>query len=232
LSPGYTGNYETQTECTGDPSFCGSSWLGTWLALGGKNSIDAVAFHGYPQIGMAPEEIQGAVDLIHGTMQQNGVGSLPLIDSESSWGTATSLPAQADQIAWLAKHLLLEQSMGIQRTVWYAYDSPSWGTLWSSSTGLNLVGEAYVQVEKWLTGTTPGQPCAALATDPTTFTCTYTRPDGYAAEAVWNTAGAKSVAVPSQYVQFHNLSGTVQSISGGAVEISTTPILLETSSVF
>jgi hypothetical protein len=232
LSPGYTGNYETQVECSGDTSFCGSAWLGTWLALGGKSSIDAVSFHGYPQIAEAPEEIQGAVDLIHATMQQNGVGALPLIDAESSWGTNDRLPAQADQTAWLARHLLLEQSMGVQSSFWYAYDSPTWGTLWSSTSGLNQVGDAYEQVAKWLTGTTLSQPCAALSTDSTTFVCTYTRPNGYVAQAIWNTAGAKSFAVSSQFVQYHDLTGAVQPIAGGMVEISTTPILLESKSAF
>jgi hypothetical protein len=232
LNPGYTGNYETQVECTGAPSFCGSAWLSTWLDLGGKNVIDAVAFHGYPQINVAPEEIQGAVNLLKATMARSGVGALPLIDTESAWGRNVNLPNETDQIAWLAKHLLLEQSMGVQHTFWYAYDSPSWGTLWSISGGLNPVGDAYEQVEKWLTGTTLSQPCAALPDDPTTFVCSYTRPKGYVAQAVWNTAGDKTYTVPSQFLQYHDLSGAVQSIGGGTVTISTTPILLESSSVF
>ena len=232
LSPGITGNYETEVECTGDPSYCGSAWLSNWFSLGGAATIDGVAFHGYPAIGEAPEQIQGAVDLISSTMSQAGVGSLPIIDAESSWGANTNLPALADQTAWVARHLILEQSMGVQSTYWYAYDATDTGTLWTSSTGLNPTGEAYAQVEKWLTGATLTQPCAQLPTDATTFVCSYTRPNGYSAEAIWNTTSTESVAVSSTFVQYHDLTGAINPVSGGTVEISTTPILLENTSAF
>jgi Chitobiase/beta-hexosaminidase C-terminal domain len=232
LSPTVTGAYETQAECLGSAQYCGTTWLNHWLAIGGKNYIDVVAIHGYPSIGLAPEQIQGSVYQIQAAMNQNGVGSLPLWDTESSWRNNTNIPAASDQEGWLARHLLLEQSIGVQRTFWYSYDIATWGTLWTSTSGLNSAGDAYEQVTKWLTGATVSQPCAALPSDQTTFVCSYTRPNGYVAEAIWNTAAAKSVAVPSQFVQYHDLSGVVRPVSGGTVEISTTPILLESSSAF
>jgi hypothetical protein len=231
LSPGVTGNYETQVQCAGNPKYCGSKWLSNWFDVGGTSYIDAVAFHGYPVTGVAPEQIQGSVDLIQATMAQHGVGSLPVWDTESSWGQNTALAAEADQVNWLARHLLLEESMGVQRTIWYAYDNPSWGTLWKAATDINAAGEAYGQVAKWLTGTTLTGPCAALSNDATTFVCTYTRENGYVAKAIWNTAGGKSFAVSAQFVQYRDLSGAVRSTAGGTVEISTSPILLESSSV-
>jgi hypothetical protein len=191
-----------------------------------------VAFHGYPQITETPEQIQGAITLLQIAMNQNGVGALPLIDTESSWGLNTALPEQTDQVAFLARHLLLEQSMGVQGSFWYNYSSPTWGTLWSASTGLNPVGDADQQVAKWIEGATLTQPCAATTADPTTFTCGYTRPNGYSALAVWNTVGEKSFAVPQNLVQYHDLGGSTVPVSGGSVEISTAPILLETSSAF
>jgi LysM repeat protein len=232
LSPTFTGAYETQAECLGSVQYCGTTWLSNWLALGGKSYIDVVGFHGYPGIGLAPEEIQGGVYQVQAAMTQNGVGSLPLWDTESSWRNNTNIPAASDQAGWLARHFLLEESIGVQRTFWYAYDAPTWGTLWTSASGLDEAGEAYAQVAKWLTGTTLSQPCAVLPSDETTFVCSYTRPDGYAAEAIWNTTAEKSVSVSSQFVQYHDLSGVVWPVSGGTVEISTNPILLETSSAF
>lgn len=232
LSPTLTGAYETQAECLGSTQYCGTTWLNNWLAMGGKNYIDVVSFHGYPSVGLAPEQIQGSVYQIQAAMNQNGVGSLPLWDTESSWRDNTNIPVASDQQGWLARHFLLEQSIGVQRTFWYSYDIPTWGTLWTSTSGLNSAGEAYEQVTKWLTGSTVSQPCAASPSDQTTFVCSYTRPNGYAAEAIWNTAAAKSVAVPSQFVQYHDLSGVMWPVSGGTVEISTTPILLESSSAF
>lgn len=232
LSPGVAGNYETQVQCGGNPKYCGSAWLSNWLGLGGTRYIDAVAFHGYPVTGEAPEQIQGSIDLVQATMAQHGVGCLPLWDTESSWGQNTALTAQSDQVGWLARHLLLEESMGVQRTIWYAYDSPSWGTLWKDTTDINAAGEAYGQLAKWLTGTTLTGPCAGSPNDATTFVCTYTRPNGYVAQAIWNTTSEKPLAVSKQFVQYRDLSGVVRSITGGTVEISTSPILLESSSAF
>ncbi len=232
LSPSVTGVYETQAECLGSSPYCGTTWLANWLALGGASSINAVALHAYPNIGIDPEQIQGSAYQLQAAMIQNGVGSMPLWDTESSWRNNTNIPAPADQAAWLARHLLLEESIGIQHSFWYAYDTPGWGTLWSATSGLDLAGEAFGQVANWLTGATVSQPCAAVPTNQTTFVCSYTRPNGYVAQAVWNTAGAQSYAVPSQFVQYHDLTGAVSPVSGGSVQISTTPILLESSSVF
>ena len=232
LSPGVTGSYETAADCAGDPGYCGSDWLATWFALGGNRQIDGVAFHGYPAIGEAPEQIQGAVDLYHYTMAEAGIGTLPLVDTESSWAWNTNLPAETDQAAWTARHLLLEHSMGVQRTFWYAYDYSIWGTLWTPLVGLTPAGEAYDQTERWLTGATLTAPCSQTAADITTFTCGYTRPNGYSAQAIWNTAADKTVTVPTQFVQYHDLEGHITPVSGGKVQISTTPILLETKSAF
>jgi hypothetical protein len=232
LSPSTTINFETPTECaTRDPR-CGSKWMNNWLSAGGKNYIDGVAFHGYPSVGEAPEQIQGVVTLQQVAMNQNGVGSLPIVDAESSWGLNTRLPDESDQIAFLGRHFLLEHSMGVQSSFWYAYDSASWGGLWTSSAGLNAVGEADQQVAKWIDGVTLIHPCNMTATDATTYICSYTRPNGYSALAVWNTVGEKSFTVPAGLVQYRDLYGNEINVWGGSVEISTSPILLESFSAF
>ncbi len=215
LSPSTTVSLETPSECaTYDPR-CGSNWTSKWLAAGGKNSVDVIAFHGYPWINELPEQIQGAVTLEQIAMNQNGVGSLPLWDTESSWGTNASLPAENDQVNFLARHLLLEESMGVQRQFWWDYDGGAWGTLWTSAVGLNPAGDAYQQVEKWVTGTTLSQPCAPTDAGSTTYTCGYTRANGYKALAVWSTSTAKPLfTVPTGYVQYHDLGGNEKPISG------------------
>ena len=232
LSPSTTIDFETPYECANYDLRCGSTWLNNWLAAGGSSSIDAVAFHGYPDYGEDPEQIQGVIKLQQLAMNQNGLGSLPLWDTEASWGSIADLPAQSDQIAWLGRHFLLENSMGLQRSFWYAYDSDAWGGMWTQSSGLNPVGEAYQQVAKWITGATLTAPCAALASDPTTYTCAFSRANGYSALAVWNTAGQKSITTSTSYVQSRDLYGVERPVSGGSVVISTSPILLETSNAY
>ena len=121
--------------------------------------------------------------------------------------------------------------MGVQRSFWYAYDNTLWGTLWGTGA-LNTAGDAYQQITKWIQGATITQPCAATAADPTTFTCGYSRANGYKGLAVWNTTSQKSFSVPQGFVEYRELNGNVIAISGTSVEIATTPILLETSSAF
>ncbi|QNI33074.1 chitobiase/beta-hexosaminidase C-terminal domain-containing protein [Alloacidobacterium dinghuense] len=232
LSPSTTGNYETQAECAGSVQYCGTTWLDNWLGLGGNSIINIVSFHGYPTIGGAPEPIQGSVYQLQAVAAKHENGSLPIWDTESSWRNNTNLPEESDQAGWLARQLLLEQSIGVQRTFWYAYDNPAWGTLWTSTGGLNTAGEGYQRVSQWITGVTVSQPCAEIPASPTTFVCSFTRADGYVAQAVWNTAGTANYTVPSQYVQYHDLTGAVHGVIGGSVEISKDPILLENESVF
>jgi hypothetical protein len=232
LSPSITGVYETQAECAGSVQYCGTTWLDNWLGLGGNSTINIVSLHGYSNIGLAPEQIQGSSYQLQAVIAKHGNGSLPIWDTESSWRNNTNIPSASDQAGWLARHFLLEQSIGVQRTFWSAYDTPTWGTLWTSIGGLNTAGEAHGQVSQWVIGSTISQPCAEIPANPTTFVCSFTRADGYVAQAVWNTAGSATYTVPSQYVQYRDLTGALHGVVGGSVEISTSPILLENESVF
>jgi hypothetical protein len=232
LSPSVTALFETPQLCaTSDPR-CGSTWMANWLSAGGANAVDAIAFHGYPAIGTTPEQIQGGVTLLQQSMNQNGAGSMALYDTESSWGLQTALPNSSDQVAFVGRHLLLEHSMGIQATFWYAYDNANWGSLWSASTGMNPAGDAYEQTRRWLTGATVTSACAATAADSATYSCGYSRPNGYSALAVWSTNGNKTFAAPAGFVQYRDLGGNIIPISGGTVPITAAPILLESGSAF
>jgi len=122
--------------------------------------------------------------------------------------------------------------MGVQAAFWYAYDDYNWAPLWSPSTGINEAGDAYAQVARWLIGATVTQPCAPTATDPTTYECAYSRPNGYSAVAVWSTNGDKTFAVPPGYVQYRDLGANMIPISGGTVPITDAPVLLESGSAF
>jgi len=228
LSPSTTIALQLPSQClTWDPR-CASNWLNNWLAAGGAATIDGVAFHGYPQVNLQPEQILGAASLLQSVMNTNGVGALPLLDTESSEGLASQMPVVDDQIAFLARHLLLEQSIGVQRSTWYAYDNANWGPLWCAAQGLSSVGAAYQLVAQWTTGAQLTQACATTASNATTYTCSYSRANGYQAMAVWNTSGSATFTVPSGYVQSRDLFGDVEPVNAGTMTIGASPILLET----
>jgi hypothetical protein len=65
----------------------------------------------------------------------------------------------------------------------------------------------------------------ACSSNGTVFTCGLSRPNGYQALAVWDTAGNSAFPVPNQYTQYQDLTGHTYS-SGGSVNIGPEPILL------
>ena len=199
LSPSETDNYTGSTGCT-TSNRCGSAWLNAWLAAGGKSYINGVAFHAYPQISTTPEQVVAQVAAQRAVMKANGLSAtMPLLDTESSWGGDSNLPATTDQIAFMLRHLALEQSAGVAVSVWYAYDSNSgWAPLWSKSTGLNSVGVAYGVLARWMETAIPITPCSAAGT---VYTCEYSC-DGYDALAVWSSKGNTTFKVPAGYTQY------------------------------
>ena len=227
LSPSETDNYTGSTACT-TSNRCGSAWLNAWLAAGGKAYINGVAFHAYPQEQTTPEQVVAQVAAQRAVMTANGVGTLPLLDTESSWGEASNLPSSSDQVAFLARHIILEQSSSVAVSIWYAYDGGEWGALWTKSGGLNAAGEAWGQLASELVGATLVTPCTESSS---TYTCTYTKNTAKAI-AVWNVNGNATFTVPSGYTVYLTLAGDTVKISGTTVSIGTTPILLLTSSAF
>ncbi len=72
----------------------------------------------------------------------------------------------------------------------------------------------------------------AVQSDGTTWICGLSRPGGYEAQVIWNTAGNVSIRAPSPFRQYRNLDGNRVAIqSGGSVTIGIKPILLETEAV-
>jgi len=244
LSPSNTIDFALQSVCDyfngktapdgSTMNLCGSTWLKDYLQEGGGSYVDAIAFHGYPELTESPESILGMIELQENAMAANGVGNLPLLDTESSWGTDVGVPATSDQVAFLARHLILEQSAGLQHTVWYAYDNSEWGTLYTAAGGLNAVGTAYGLLYTWLTGATLTQACAVTASNSVVYVCQYSRPWGYKALIVWTTSGTSVFQLPNNawFPHYRDLYGNITNLAAQSVPISTSPILVETSSDF
>jgi hypothetical protein len=202
----------------------GPSWMATYLAAGGGNYADVVAFHGYGNA--VGEDIISVVNSYASVTSSYGVSGKPLWDTEASWnnGGATILTA-AQQAAFLPKYYLLQWSMGVSRFVWYEYDGGGWGGLWTASGGINPAGIAWGQVQNWMLGATISTPCAAASNS--TYTCGLTRSAGYQALAVWNDSGV-SYTPSSIYTQYRDVAGNVTPLTGQVLTLTSSPILLET----
>lgn len=221
-----------------------------WGAIPGNvRHLDAMSFHGYPHgccggsLVPVPEVVAGPcvpdtgpggsgfADCARQAAIRHGMSStIPLIDSEGSWGiNATVNFTTAQQVAFVGRFELLNWSAGVSRQNWYSWDNSAWGTMATCSGGsctVNAAGVAYAQVYNWMVGSTMTKACAVESG--TVWTCTLTRPNGYQALAVWNTSGSSAYTPPTLYTQYKDLAGNTTPL-GTTVTIGIQPIMLEST---
>jgi len=222
-----------------------STWMLGYLGAGGTQVSDVIAFHGYN--GTNAEKIVTLVS----TLRDNALitfnqTSKPLFDTEFSWGLNVVFPDQDERAGFVGRSLLLHWSSGVNRLYWYSWDSS--GTMWSETStsgcttpdasGVGFTcksGLAFAQVQNWLVGATLSQACSVNGT---VWTCGLTKPGGYQALAVWDTAQSCSnglcttstftfAPVIPNYIHYRDVYGAVTAISGRTVPIGYKPILLE-----
>ncbi len=213
---------------TGGP---GPAWLSTFLADGGAAAVDVIAFHGY--WSTQAEDIATVVASYKTVMTANGVGNLPMWDTESSWSGFgnNGTPTVTNQVSYVAKSYLMHYAQGVSRFIWYAYDGgPIWGGMYTPATGPSTAAAAYAETEKWMIGATMPSGCSKSTGQ--IWTCVLTRPNGYAAEAIWlGNTGTANIAIPSQYTMYRDLTGTEYPVVKGRLTISNQPYLLESGSL-
>jgi len=219
-----------------------------YFAVGGAQYADIITYHGYVYrsgcVGFPRAEDELAmIDRVRAIMATYGQSSKPLWDTEVSWGvTSASCFYHSNlQAAFLAQLYMLHWSAGVERVFWYQYNNHLDGTLWLANPDpkhrndpgtLLKSGIAYEQVYQWMVGATMDTPCAVSGT---TWTCHFTRPGGYVAQAVWDTSQSCNdgicttveYAVDSQYTNYRTLYGATVKVNGGKVPVGAKPILLQ-----
>lgn len=215
-----------------------ANWMGPYLALGGGQYADIITFHGYswsPTWGVwpQPEDIVPLVENLKAQLAIYGQTNKPLWCTEGSWGDTSGNGFTDPDLhaAFLARHYLLQESEGVVRYYWFAWDNGGDG-LWNASTGMSKSGVAYQQVESWILGTTPTGKCTQNGT---LWTCNYSKSGGFLAEAIWDTSQTCSngncttsnVSVGSQYSHYLDLNGTSFPITNATVPVGAKPIFLE-----
>jgi hypothetical protein len=78
------------------PGVITPSWLGSFLEAGAAASVDVIAFHGYA--GTSAEKIIPVVSSYRSVMLANNVSSLPLWNTEGSWGGSFTNPPLALEV--------------------------------------------------------------------------------------------------------------------------------------
>ena len=211
----------------------GPSWISRFLAGGGGNYADIMAFHGYLAPSIKPESVISLIADFKRVFAERGQQAKPVWDTEASWGQKTALSDPDLQMTYLAKFYLLHWSAGIERFYWYAYDNEDWGTLWDANNGLHKAGIAYGEVHKWLQGATMTSPCVS---EKSLWTCNLVRDNGYQGMVLWSSADAsappKRILLPNEFRQYRDLKGDLRKVPDNGVPISDSPILVETTTAF
>jgi polysaccharide biosynthesis protein PslG len=219
-----------------------------YFAAGGPKYADIITYHGYVYrsgcIGYprAADELK-VISGVQAVMATYGQSKKPLWDTEVGWGvTSQSCFYDRDlQAGFLAQLYMLHWSAGVVRALWYQYNNQLSGTLWEPNSDphhrnypgtLLKPGIAYKQVYKWMVGATMNGQCSVTGT---TWTCDFSRPGGYLAQAIWDTSqtchngtcGTIDYGVGSQYTNYLTLDGKKVDITGGTVPIGAKPILIQ-----
>ena len=176
--------------------------------------------HGY--VDANGESIIQSFNNFKNALVAGGAGNKPIWDTEWSWWPDNP-PPQDVQAAFLSTSLILQSALGVQRELYYAYDSIDHGIYNQTTGALTQAGVAFQTTTEWLLGATMVAGCQVSGT-------TYSVPlleGGQSTQIVWNSAGNSTYAAGS-FTQYKDLTGAIHNIVGGQVTIGEQPILLMT----
>jgi hypothetical protein len=179
-----------------------------------------------------PEQIVSQVQSLNQILANHGLSTLPLWNTEASWGSLTSV--DQDQASWLMRYQAAQAVTGVSRFVWYSYDNCGWGTLWVAPwcTGTTMplsqptaAGEAYPVIQNWLSGASIVN-CQTYENG--LWACELQRPGNYSAWMVWSSTGAEiDVPIPatSGLTIYRDWQNNVDSLSS-SLTVGEMPVLL------
>jgi len=198
---------------------------------------DVIGYHGYLNKWVmgdfpVPENEFQLIKQMKVTVTKLAKGKQMWI-TEGGWGNVL-LDGYDDEVlqsAFLARYMLLQQSLGIPRAYWYQWDQNGGaGRLWQGPGQYNmrLPGYAYNSIVNWTMGATLSSACG-LQKGSSVWVCKYSRssPANYKAIIVWNAKGKSTYILPGKFAQYCDLKGNATLIKGKNVQIGIWPLLLE-----
>jgi fibronectin type 3 domain-containing protein len=210
----------------------GVHFLPSFYAAGGAAYQDIVGMHAYVYDGAkfstSPLGVNTSITQLKLLMSKYGISSKPIWFTEGNWGdTNDNVMSNAQKAAYVAQeHVLMWASGAVSRFYWFSWDAPTYGTLWTSSSGVLPAGVAYERIATWLIGSThSANPCGEGSDG--TWTCNLKLSTGYPAQIIWNPETSKTIPVSSAYATYETVvNSNVGSITGGKVNIGNSPILI------
>jgi len=213
-------------------------WLDAYLARGGKDYADVVAYHFYVPKGR-PEDMLPLIARVRQIMARHGLADRPLWNTETGWAIGNS--AQTPSFgavgadwrrldgdlagAYVVRAYLLGAAAGLGRFHWYAWDNPDMGLIDPGDQSLKPAARGFAAAGRLLVGSTL-QDCRE---DAGTWACRLTGADGRALLVLWRTADDTArFAVPPEWAvatAVRVLDG-VAVATAGTLEIGPQPVVL------
>ena len=205
----------------------GIPWLVEFLAKGGGQFVDVIGFHFYvtPQ---APETMVLLIREVKRAMNENGVASKPLWDTETGWAGPKPFPSPQLAASYLARAQLLAWANGVERLYWYAWDNHAWVSLQTTEADnrtLTAAGKAYGVMQDWLVGANVEE-CAEKSKG--IWICSLTR-EGNRQWIAWSTTQTRTFNPDLPIKNVATLSGESRNTNSAEIEIGPEPVLLTTS---
>ncbi|PYX48135.1 MAG: hypothetical protein DMG79_12560, partial [Acidobacteria bacterium] len=234
--------------------YCTGPSIGAHCHTGGHSTTDLINFHTKPgsNYPTTMESVMNSWTAAIKGFLQSAESSKPLFGTEGGYapsGWISPYTTDLNQAAYIARFYIFSYYKGFANNVWYAYNT--------SINGLGSLAAdtAYSQIYSGLVGAT-SLTCSVSANgtgdaaQPSLYTCTFNRPDGTAAQwmwdtdnsgqpAFWDTGAANNLechngtcpthpqSVPSTMLTYIDLTGVKTSISGNQVPVGIRPILVQ-----
>jgi hypothetical protein len=206
-------------------STSGLPYMENLLRLGYADSADIIGFHLYVSPGV-PEDIAPLAAKILSLLNQHEV-SKPLWDTETGWLPGCNFASEDQQAATAVRALLVANTSGAARFLWYAWDNHCCVTLFMTErddTTPTRAALAYANLEKWLVGNTLS-PCTQ---DRGLWSCGLQFRHGGHGLILWKPSGTASVVDNLDWAPsvVEDMYGNDSPMTGRSLKVGEDPVLL------
>jgi hypothetical protein len=206
-------------------STSGLRYMENLLRLGYADSADIIGFHLYVSPGV-PEDIAPLAAKIFSLLKQHEV-SKPLWDTETGWLPGCNFASEDQQAATAVRALLVANTSGAARFLWYAWDNHCCVTLFMTErddTTPTHAALAYANLEKWLVGNTLS-PCTQ---DRGLWSCALQFRHGGHGLILWKPSGTASVVDNLDWAPtvVEDMYGNDSPMTGRSLKVGEDPVLL------
>lgn len=200
-------------------------WYERFLAAGGAQPSDVIAFHFYSD--RAEQDI-GKAAAFRSLLAAYGLAAKPLWHDESGIGYDGS-GSMPDVVAHVARSYIINWALGVQMLAWYHWNEVSLLGIRQSASGAWTVRTpaaiAYDQVRSWLVGTrmlSCGSDVSGI------WIATLERQPGRRSMIVWRPDGPAPFTPPSNAMSTRDLTGAVTTLlAPSPITVGPAPILIE-----